>query len=188
MIFSFFQQFVMLHDMVATHSVVRVSVCRGNKGRSQLITQQHHKQPSRLRWSAPISNCNVTPPPDVYQAMSTDLVPGDVIVIPANGTIMPCDAALIQGTCIVNESMLTGEAPPPVVPLEDPHAVAQSLLLVSRGERPGHQDQPALLGPGGRGQLQHREAQETHAVLWHSGHPDALLHRGAGEGGGRQDR
>lgn len=40
--------------------------------------------------------------------MSTDLVPGDVMVIPSNGTIMPCDAVLVSGTCIVNESMLTG--------------------------------------------------------------------------------
>ena len=40
--------------------------------------------------------------------MSTDLVPGDVIAIPTNGMIMPCDAVLVQGTCIVNESMLTG--------------------------------------------------------------------------------
>ncbi|TKS80093.1 putative cation-transporting ATPase 13A3 [Collichthys lucidus] len=66
--------------MVAAHSVVRVSVCRGNK--------------------------------DIEHAMSTELVPGDVIVIPANGMIMPCDAALIHGTCIVNESMLTGESVP----------------------------------------------------------------------------
>ncbi|XP_010902495.1 probable cation-transporting ATPase 13A3 isoform X2 [Esox lucius] len=79
------KQYVMLHDMVATHSVIRVSVCRGNKGSS---------------------------PSDVEEAMSTELVPGDVIVIPANGIIMPCDAALIQGTCIVNESMLTGESVP----------------------------------------------------------------------------
>nr|XP_046263347.1 polyamine-transporting ATPase 13A3-like isoform X2 [Scatophagus argus] len=74
------KQYVMLHDMVAAHSVVRVSVCRENK--------------------------------DTEHAMSTELVPGDVIVIPANGIIMPCDAALIQGTCIVNESMLTGESVP----------------------------------------------------------------------------
>ncbi|XP_059200493.1 polyamine-transporting ATPase 13A3-like isoform X2 [Centropristis striata] len=74
------KQYVMLHDMVATHSVVRVSVCRGDK--------------------------------DIDQAMSTDLVPGDVIIIPANGMIMPCDAALTHGTCIVNESMLTGESVP----------------------------------------------------------------------------
>uniref|UniRef100_A0A671XK01 Polyamine-transporting ATPase 13A3 n=1 Tax=Sparus aurata TaxID=8175 RepID=A0A671XK01_SPAAU len=74
------KQYVMLHDMVAAHSVLRVSVCRGNK--------------------------------DIEQAMSTELVPGDVILIPANGMIMPCDAVLTHGTCIVNESMLTGESVP----------------------------------------------------------------------------
>uniref|UniRef100_A0A8C2XDC3 Polyamine-transporting ATPase 13A3 n=1 Tax=Cyclopterus lumpus TaxID=8103 RepID=A0A8C2XDC3_CYCLU len=72
------KQYVMLHDMVAAHSVVHVSVCRGN----------------------------------IEQAMSTDLVPGDVIIIPANGMVMPCDAVLVHGTCIVNESMLTGESVP----------------------------------------------------------------------------
>uniref|UniRef100_A0A3Q4HZ88 ATPase 13A3 n=1 Tax=Neolamprologus brichardi TaxID=32507 RepID=A0A3Q4HZ88_NEOBR len=45
---------------------------------------------------------------DIEEILSTDLVPGDVIVIPSNGTIMPCDAVLVSGTCIVNESMLTG--------------------------------------------------------------------------------
>ncbi|KAM3604956.1 uncharacterized protein V6R79_018601 [Siganus canaliculatus] len=74
------KQYVMLHDMVAAHSVVRVSVCRPSK--------------------------------EIEAAMSTELVPGDVIVVPANGMIMPCDAVLIQGTCIVNESMLTGESVP----------------------------------------------------------------------------
>ncbi|KAM9349952.1 polyamine-transporting ATPase 13A3-like [Symphorus nematophorus] len=74
------KQYVMLHDMVAAHSVLRVSVCRENK--------------------------------DIEQAMSTELVPGDVIIIPANGMIMPCDAVLINGTCIVNESMLTGQSVP----------------------------------------------------------------------------
>ncbi|KAM4605087.1 polyamine-transporting ATPase 13A3-like isoform 2-T2 [Polymixia lowei] len=74
------KQYVMLHNMVAAHSIVRVSVCRGTK--------------------------------DVEQAMSTELVPGDVIVIPANGMILPCDAVLVHGTCIVNESMLTGECVP----------------------------------------------------------------------------
>uniref|UniRef100_A0AAQ5WYM8 Polyamine-transporting ATPase 13A3 n=1 Tax=Amphiprion ocellaris TaxID=80972 RepID=A0AAQ5WYM8_AMPOC len=74
------KQYVMLRDMVAAHSVVRVSVCRGNE--------------------------------DTEQAMSTELVPGDVIIIPANGMIMPCDAILFNGTCIVNESMLTGESVP----------------------------------------------------------------------------
>eukprot|EP00066_Takifugu_rubripes_P025642 XP_011614908.1 PREDICTED: probable cation-transporting ATPase 13A3 isoform X1 [Takifugu rubripes] len=74
------KQYVMLRDMVAAHSVLRVSVCRGNQ--------------------------------EMEQAMSTELVPGDVIAIPANGMVMPCDAVLLQGTCIVNESMLTGESVP----------------------------------------------------------------------------
>uniref|UniRef100_A0A8C2IRT0 ATPase 13A3 n=1 Tax=Cyprinus carpio TaxID=7962 RepID=A0A8C2IRT0_CYPCA len=74
------KQYVMLHDMVAAHSTVRVTVCRGEN--------------------------------ETEEALSTDLVPGDVIVIPSNGIIMPCDAVLICGTCIVNESMLTGESVP----------------------------------------------------------------------------
>uniref|UniRef100_A0A8D0B4R9 Polyamine-transporting ATPase 13A3 n=1 Tax=Sander lucioperca TaxID=283035 RepID=A0A8D0B4R9_SANLU len=74
------KQYVMLHDMVATHSVVRVSVCRASN--------------------------------EIEEILSTDLVPGDVMVIPSNGTIMPCDAVLVSGTCIVNESMLTGESVP----------------------------------------------------------------------------
>ena len=39
---------------------------------------------------------------------ATCLVPGDVIVVPAHGCTMTCDAVLMAGTCIVNESMLTG--------------------------------------------------------------------------------
>lgn len=42
---------------------------------------------------------------------SSDLVPGDVIEIPEN-TAMPCDLVLLTGSCIVNESMLTGESIP----------------------------------------------------------------------------
>uniref|UniRef100_A0A674NIK9 ATPase 13A3 n=1 Tax=Takifugu rubripes TaxID=31033 RepID=A0A674NIK9_TAKRU len=48
----------------------------------------------------------------IEEILSTDLVPGDLMVIPSNGTIMPCDAVLVSGTCIVNESMLTGESVP----------------------------------------------------------------------------
>ncbi|XP_051165501.1 polyamine-transporting ATPase 13A3 isoform X1 [Leptopilina boulardi] len=40
------------------------------------------------------------------------LVPGDIIVIPPHGCLMPCDAVLLTGNCILNESMLTGESVP----------------------------------------------------------------------------
>lgn len=37
-----------------------------------------------------------------------ELVPGDILVIPRNGLMMPCDAVILTGNCIVNESSLTG--------------------------------------------------------------------------------
>ena len=42
---------------------------------------------------------------------SDQLVPGDIIKIPES-IAMPCDLVLLTGTCIVNESMLTGESIP----------------------------------------------------------------------------
>ncbi len=138
----------MLHDMVAAHSVLRVSVCRGNKGMFFFLNiKQSYRQTLMetrvivlifgitvcveliLLCISPVTKlshfilllfCNSVCAIwfslfsflmlflDIEQAMSTELVPGDVIIIPANGMIMPCDAALIHGTCIVNESMLTG--------------------------------------------------------------------------------
>uniref|UniRef100_A0A914C2A8 Cation-transporting ATPase n=1 Tax=Acrobeloides nanus TaxID=290746 RepID=A0A914C2A8_9BILA len=41
-----------------------------------------------------------------------NLVPGDVLLIPPRGCILQCDAILMNGTVIVNESMLTGESVP----------------------------------------------------------------------------
>lgn len=38
-----------------------------------------------------------------------ELVPGDLIVLPAADYIMPCDAVLLTGQSIVNESVLTGK-------------------------------------------------------------------------------
>ncbi|XP_056279405.1 cation-transporting ATPase 13A2 isoform X2 [Pseudoliparis swirei] len=43
---------------------------------------------------------------------SEELVPGDCLVIPPEGLLLPCDAALLAGECLVNESMLTGESVP----------------------------------------------------------------------------
>jgi cation-transporting ATPase 13A3/4/5 len=43
---------------------------------------------------------------------SEDIVPGDLYEISENVHILPCDSVLISGDCIVNESMLTGEAVP----------------------------------------------------------------------------
>jgi len=54
---------------------------------------------------------------------SLELVPGDVILLPTRGGFtMECDAVLVEGSVVVNESMLTGESIPItkiVVPDED---------------------------------------------------------------------
>jgi cation-transporting P-type ATPase 13A2 len=50
---------------------------------------------------------------------SNDLVPGDIMIV-AESTKMPCDAILMTGSSIVNESMLTGESVPVIKnPLPD---------------------------------------------------------------------
>ncbi|KAH7638542.1 cation-transporting atpase-like protein [Dermatophagoides farinae] len=58
------------------------------------------------------------------QKNSTELIPGDVIVLPKHSSnihyMMECDAVLMTGSCIMDESMLTGESlPVPKVPLVD---------------------------------------------------------------------
>ncbi|XP_042334293.1 polyamine-transporting ATPase 13A2 isoform X2 [Sceloporus undulatus] len=51
-------------------------------------------------------------PTEEVTVSSTDLVPGDCIVVPPDGMLFPCDAALLTGECMVNESLLTGESIP----------------------------------------------------------------------------
>ncbi|KAJ2836027.1 hypothetical protein J3B01_003123 [Coemansia erecta] len=50
-----------------------------------------------------------------------DMLPGDVFEVVPSMHILPCDAVLLEGDCIVNESMLTGESVPvakvPVAPV-----------------------------------------------------------------------
>ncbi len=38
---------------------------------------------------------------------SVDLQPGDIVQIPPQ-FVLPCDLLLVNGQCVVNESMLTG--------------------------------------------------------------------------------
>ena len=75
-----------LHDMVASGGDEKVSVMRGRG----LLGDS----------------------PGESEMDCLELVPGDTISIPADGCTMPCDAVLITGTCIVNESVLTGESVP----------------------------------------------------------------------------
>ena len=56
---------------------------------------------------------HIFPLPLAKEISSLELVPGDVIFLPTDGGfVMECDAVLVEGTCVVDESMLTGESIP----------------------------------------------------------------------------
>ena len=45
------------------------------------------------------------------EVSSEELVPGDIIRVP-EGVVLPCDMILLEGSCVVDESVLTGESVP----------------------------------------------------------------------------
>ncbi len=59
------------------------------------------------RWDAPVT---VWRDGNYQTISSTRLVPGDVVKVETG--ILPCDLSLLDGGCVVNESMLTGESVP----------------------------------------------------------------------------
>ncbi|KAM5163821.1 putative cation-transporting ATPase 13A4 [Mantella aurantiaca] len=57
---------------------------------------------------------------DCSQVESRYLVPGDIVILTGKDFFMSCDAILINGTCVINEGMLTGESIP-VTKTQLPH-------------------------------------------------------------------
>ena len=85
-----------LHDMVT-----------GDEGRSEVLRPGTGKVNirSKGRTFSPFTFPQV-------EVGNSELVPGDVMVVPASGCLMCCDAVLLTGSAIVNEAMLTGESVP----------------------------------------------------------------------------
>ena len=69
---------------------------------------------------------------DIIFCYRSDLVPGDVFEVP-DGSVMMCDAVLLEGYTVMNEADLTGE-PMPIskVPLEKKGPEGQELLNPQR--------------------------------------------------------
>lgn len=65
---------------------------------------------------------------------SSELVPGDCLVLPQEGGMMPCDAALVAGECVVNESSLTGKPGSARGPEPAPCHLTLCLLLEASAE------------------------------------------------------
>ncbi|XP_037354959.1 polyamine-transporting ATPase 13A2 isoform X2 [Talpa occidentalis] len=83
-----------------------VSIC--------LSLYKTRKQSQTLRDMVKVSMrvCVCRPGGEEEWVDSSELVPGDCVVLPQEGGLMPCDAALVAGECVVNESSLTGESVP----------------------------------------------------------------------------
>ena len=47
----------------------------------------------------------------IIDKCSIDLIPGDIIIVEGN-TKISCDCILIDGSCVMNEAILTGESVP----------------------------------------------------------------------------
>ncbi|XP_054435653.1 polyamine-transporting ATPase 13A2 isoform X4 [Pteronotus mesoamericanus] len=86
--------------------VSSVSIC--------LSLYKTRKQSQTLRDMVKLSMrvCVCRPGGEEEWVDSSELVPGDCLVLPEEGGMMPCDAALVAGECMVNESALTGESVP----------------------------------------------------------------------------
>ncbi|KAJ2737193.1 hypothetical protein IW152_000214 [Coemansia sp. BCRC 34962] len=72
------------------------------------------------------------------EVASSDLVPGDIIdLADAKFAALPCDAVLLEGDCVVNESMLTGESvPESKSPLERSSRVLQDIDMAAHTLKP----------------------------------------------------
>ena len=57
------------------------------------------------------STANIASPPQRLRVCSSQLVPGDVVIVDDH-MVFPCDMVLCSGNVVVNEAMLTGESLP----------------------------------------------------------------------------
>lgn len=111
--FYMYQIFIVIVWMVQLYYQFSVCVVVLSTISISATVWETRKQSKALR-NAVHSHSEVTVLRDGYelQKSSEELVPGDVILLPERQYIMECDAILLSGTCVVSESMLTGESTP----------------------------------------------------------------------------
>ncbi|XP_022255273.1 probable cation-transporting ATPase 13A3 isoform X2 [Limulus polyphemus] len=111
--FYMYQIFIVIVWMVQVYYQFSVCVVLLSTISITATVWETRKQSKALR-NAVHSHSEVTVLRDGYeiQKSSHELVPGDVIFLPQHQCVMECDAILLSGTCVVSESMLTGESTP----------------------------------------------------------------------------
>lgn len=110
-IFQIFSVTLWIYQEYIYYSVAIIVVSLGSIIVSIYQTRKHLKNlRNMIAKSAEVTI--MTPDGKSESICSLDLVPGDFLIIPKEGVMVLCDAVLISGTAIVNESMLTGESVP----------------------------------------------------------------------------
>lgn len=106
-IFQVFSLILWFSDSYFYYATCIIITSVASLASSSIQTKKNQKQ---LRDTVhAFDNVNVCRGNDVFENIeSTQLVPGDIIEVPTFGCTMSCDAVLVSGNAIVNESMLTG--------------------------------------------------------------------------------
>lgn len=86
---------------------ITTSIIQTRRNQENLRRTTHHSTEVRTQTLLPDS-----PRPRENLSPGEELAPGDVLLLPAEGCVLPADVLLLTGTAVVNESMLTGESVP----------------------------------------------------------------------------
>lgn len=116
--FYLFQLFSVVVWMVELYWIYSISILVTSSLAALLELYETRKNLLNLAEMARIKP-NMVKKKDGKFISTEELVPGDIIEIPPHFAA-PCDIVILSGTCIVNESMLTGESTPVLkTPLPD---------------------------------------------------------------------
>ncbi|XP_078034110.1 polyamine-transporting ATPase 13A3 isoform X2 [Augochlora pura] len=100
-------------------------ICMSLFGITSSIIQTRKNQVNLRSTVASTETIRVRRGPSLLETVPcSDLVPGDIIELPSHRATVVCDAVLLNGQCILNESMLTGESVPVTkTPLPSQHVL-----------------------------------------------------------------